>query len=53
MNVRVNNRYSDRALKASGTQSAMHWMRLDRLAREFATTHDVKVKKEIERLAPE
>jgi hypothetical protein len=28
-------------------------MRLDKLAREFATTHDVKVKKEIERLAPE
>ena len=28
-------------------------MRLDKLAREFATTHDMKVKKEIERLAAE
>jgi hypothetical protein len=28
-------------------------MRLDKLAREFATTHDVKVKKEIARLTPE
>jgi hypothetical protein len=25
-------------------------VRLDKLARQFATTHDVKVKKEIERL---
>jgi hypothetical protein len=28
-------------------------MRLDKLRREFATTHDVKVKKEIDRLTPE
>src|SRR6266481_8457562 len=28
-------------------------MRLDKLAREFATTHDVRVKEEIERLAGE
>ncbi len=28
-------------------------MRLDKLAREFATTHDMKVKKEIERLNAE
>jgi len=28
-------------------------MRLDKLAREFATTHDMKVKKEIERLSAE
>src|SRR4029077_7084725 len=28
-------------------------MRLDKLAREFATTHDVRVKEEIERLAAE
>src|SRR6266436_1294851 len=28
-------------------------MRLDKLAREFATTHDVRVKEEIERLAVE
>jgi hypothetical protein len=28
-------------------------MRLDKLKREFATTHDVKVKKEIARLTPE
>ena len=27
-------------------------MRLDKLRREFATTHDVKVKEEIERLTP-
>jgi hypothetical protein len=28
-------------------------MRLDNLARQFAATHDVKVKEEIERLAAE
>jgi hypothetical protein len=28
-------------------------IRLDRLKRQFATTHDMKVKEEIERLAPE
>ena len=28
-------------------------MRLDKLRREFATTHDVKVKKEIARMTPE
>ena len=28
-------------------------MRLDKLAREFAIAHDMKVKKEIERLAKE
>src|SRR6266436_5891346 len=28
-------------------------MRLDKLRREFAATHDMKVKKEIERLTPE
>ena len=28
-------------------------MRLDKLARQFAATHDMKIKEEIERLAPE
>jgi hypothetical protein len=27
--------------------------RLDKLKRQFATTHDMKIKEEIERLAPE
>src|SRR6516225_986678 len=51
---RVNNRCSAQGLKAfRKSVRDLLKMRLDKLKRQFAAIHDIKVKKEIERLAKE
>ena len=50
---RVNNRCSAQALTASVFSPRSTGLRLDKLARQFAATRDMKVKEEIERLAKE